>query len=194
MKNNQQVVGSHAARLEQVTTSKLLGHRSSKQAGFGALEVMIALGVGIFAIVAAYGWYTKFTSAQNNDTELSNISSLTTNTKQIKTSSGYGPTGTDLVAILLRNSGVPESMQKSGGAIFNSFGGAVTITSTGTGYTLTYNGVPASNCIFLASKSANGDTQTLRINGGAAITGEVTAGDASTSCSAATNTLAWSSR
>lgn len=171
-----------------------IGRRLPKQGGFGALEVMIAIFVGIFAVIGAIAWNSKLTNTANNNDELQNVSSLITNTRQLKTQSGYGATGTDLIPVLLSGDGIPENMQKSGTAVFNVWGGAVTNISTGTGYTLSYAAVPDANCIFLASKSANSNAQTVRINGGSAIVGEVTAIAASAACTGGTNSLTWSGR
>ncbi|MGU9854418.1 type 4 pilus major pilin [Pseudomonas koreensis] len=171
-----------------------LGRRSPKQGGFGALEVMIAIAVGIFAIIGAIAWYSKLTNTSNNNEELQNVSSLITNTRQLKTQSGYGPTGTNLIPVLIAGEGIPENMQKSGSTVSNLWGGAVTNVSTGSGYNMTYAGVPDSNCIFLATKSANSNSLTIRINGGTAITGEVTSIAATSACTSGTNTLSWSGR
>lgn len=181
---------------ENVCASKktLLGLRSSKQAGFGALETMIAIVVGLVTVLGAVAWYSKLTNTANNNSEIENVSSLITNTRQLKTSSGFGASGTDLIPILVKNEGIPETMQKTTTTVFNVWGGAVTNVSTGTGYTLTYAAVPESNCIFLATKSTNSKSLSLRINGGTAIVGEVTAIAANTACSGASNTLAWSGR
>lgn len=174
--------------------ARKLGHRSSKQGGFGALEVMIAIAVGIFAIIGAINWYSKLTNTSNNNEELQNVSSLITNTRQLKTQSGYGPTGTNLIPVLIAGEGIPETMQKSGSTVSNLWGGAVTNVSTGSGYNMTYAGVPDSNCIFLATKSTNSNSLTIRINGGTAITGEVTSIAATSACTSGSNTLSWSGR
>lgn len=166
----------------------------SKQGGFGALEVMIALMIGAIVIIGAVVWYPKLTNNSNNGDELSNISSLLTNTRQLKTSSGYGGSGVSLIPTLLNAGGIPDNMQKSGNAVFNAWDGAVTIQSTGTGYTMTYAGLPAQNCIFLATKASNSSSISTSINGGAANTGEITAVVASAACTGATNTLTWAGR
>lgn len=174
--------------------ARKLGRRSPKQGGFGALEVMIAIVMGIFAVIGAIAWYSKLTNTSNNNEELQNISSIITNTRQVKTQSGYGPTGTNLIPVLIAGEGIPENMQKSGSTVSNLWGGAVTNVSTGSGYNMTYAGVPDSNCIFLATKSANSNSLTIRINGGTAITGEVTSIAATSACTSGTNTLSWSGR
>lgn len=172
-------------------TKPFIKHQAPSQNGFGALEVMIALMIGAIVIIGAVVWYPKLTNNSNNGNELENVSSLLTNTRQLKTASGYGAANTDLIPTLLNGGGIPDNMQKSGGAVFNSWDGAVTIKSTGTGYTLTYSGLPPQNCIFLATKASNSSTVTTSINGGAATPGEITAVTASAACSGATNTVTW---
>lgn len=165
-----------------------------KQRGASAIELVVYLFVAMLILIAAMVWFNKLTTNANNQGELENITSLLASTRTLKTSSGYGASNTDLLPVLIKGEAVPDSMQKSGNAVFNVWGGAVTVVSTGTGYTLTYAGVPASNCTFLAAKSPKSSASSLSINGGTASTGEVTATAADTACSTDSNTLAWSGR
>lgn len=166
----------------------------SKQTGFGALEVMIALMIGALVIIGAVAWYQKLTTSQNNSDELSNLSSLTTNIRQLRTISGYGTSGVNLVPILINAGGIPDNMTVTAGVPYNAFGGAVSIQSTGLGFTITYAGLPAENCIFLATKGASSNTTQTKINGGGLVTGEISASAASTGCSTASNSVAWTAR
>jgi len=165
-----------------------------KQRGASAIELVVYLFVAMLILIAAMVWFNKLTTNANNQGELENVTSLLASTRTLKTSSGYGAANTNLLPVLVKAEAVPDSMQKSGNTVFNVWGGAVTVVSTGTGYTLTYAGVPASNCTFLAAKSPKSTTSSLSINGGAGSTAEVTSTAADTACSAATNTLAWSGR
>jgi type II secretory pathway pseudopilin PulG len=174
--------------------SKFVMQPRAKQEGFGALEVMIALMVSALVIIGAVLWYPKLVYNRNNSNELENLSSLTTNTRQLKTSSGYGASGANLVPALIASGGVPDGMQQSGGAVFNVWGGGVTAVSTGTGYTITYAGMPIRNCIFLATNGASSSAITTSLNGGTAITGEVTSAAATAGCTSATNSISWSGR
>jgi type II secretory pathway pseudopilin PulG len=164
------------------------------QLGFGALEVMIALVIGAIVILGAVFWYPKLMNSSNNGDELQNVSTLVSNTRQLKTASGYGATGTNLVPTLITAGGIPDGMQKTATTVFNAWDGAVTIASTGTGFSLTYAGVPAENCVFLATKGAGSSSLSTKLNSGSAITGEVTAAAASAGCSTATNSITWSGR
>lgn len=166
----------------------------SRQRGIGVIELMVILFVGVLIIIAGMAWWTKLTNTQTNQAELENVTSLVASVRMLKTASGYGASGTNLIPVLINGAGVPDSMQKTSSAVYNSWGGAVTAVSTGMGYTLTYAGVPAANCSFLASKAINSSSQSLSMNGGTAITGEVTAAAADSGCSSSSNTLAWSGR
>ncbi|WP_324729564.1 type 4 pilus major pilin, partial [Pseudomonas chlororaphis] len=154
-----------------IGNTQRLGRRSAKQGGFGALEVMIAIVIGIIVLIGATAWNSKLTNTANNNNEFENVQSLISSTRQFKTSSGYGTSGANLIPNLITAEGIPETMQKTSNSVFNAWGGAVTNTSTGTGFTLTYAGVPDSNCIFLATKLGNSNAISVRINGGAAIVG-----------------------
>lgn len=172
-----------------------LGHlKGNKQAGFGALEVMLALGVGLLVVIGAIAWKSKLDNSGNNQAEVENIASLISNIKQLKTASGYGASETDLIPLLISSEGVPGNMAKTASTVNNTWGGSVSLSSTGSGYTLTYAGVPTANCVFLSTQANNGNGMSLRINGGAAITGEVTSAAAGAACSSASNSLAWSGR
>lgn len=168
--------------------------RRLKQGGFGALEIFVALGIGILAVLGALAWKSKLDNSSNNQVESENIASLIANTKQLKTASGYGASSTNLVPLLINFEGVPGNMSKSGVTITNVWGGSVTLISTGAGFTLTYADVPTANCIFLATQASPGYGSTLRINGGSAMTGEVTSSVANAACTSSTNSLAWSGR
>lgn len=172
----------------------MIKRKGNKEAGFGALEVLVALGVGLLIVVAGIGWKSKLDNTSNNQNEVENIASLISNTKQLKTASGYGTSGVNLIPLLINVEGVPLAMSKTATTVVNAWGGNVTLTSTGAGYTLTYAGVPAANCVFLATQANNGNGMSLKINGGTAVTGEVTSTVANTSCSTSSNSLAWSGR
>ncbi|MFD2274656.1 type 4 pilus major pilin [Undibacterium arcticum] len=85
-----------------------------------------------------------------------------------------------------------KNMSVVTGVPYNLYGGTVQVVSNGPNYTITQNSVTASGCIKLATKVSRGGTfATTKINANTAIVGEVTAAVAGTQCSAATNTIAW---
>jgi Tfp pilus assembly protein PilW len=164
-----------------------------KQKGFGALEVMIALLIGVIVVVGAIVWYSKLRGAADKSTELENFSSLVSNVRLLRANSGYGASGADLVPVLINSDGVPGNMAISGTTISNSYGG-VTIVSTGLGFTITFAGMPSADCIFLATKAAGSSSISTKMNSGTAITGEVSSSQANTGCSGSTNSIAWTTR
>lgn len=169
-------------------------HIKARQAGFGALEVMIALIIGSLVIIGAVRWYQDLDTKSKNSDELTNLSSLTTNIRQMRTASGYGTSGTNLVPVLSNAGGIPDTMEYASNVLYNAWGGAVSVLSNGQTFTITYNGLPAENCIFLASKAGSSSSQQTRINSGTAITGEVTAIQASSGCNTDSNSVAWTVR
>ncbi|HBN8268386.1 TPA: pilus assembly protein PilX [Pseudomonas aeruginosa] len=167
---------------------------AKKQAGFGAIEMIVVLiiVIGLLAL-AASRWDTLFGSNEAAE-EISNVNMLMAGTKNLKTSSGYGASGTNLVPALIKAGAVPKNMTVTSGALYNTWGGAVTVVSTGTGFTVASAAVPEGVCLTLATKLARGGVYSTKINSGTAIVGEVTQAAATTGCSSATsNSLTWAS-
>lgn len=161
-----------------------------QQRGFLAIDgifwlMLIAIAIGFIVL---QGW--RMYSSSDVAIEQSNITSLITNTKKLKGSSGYGPTGQDLVPALI-NLDAAGSMGVSGTSLVNQWNGAVTVVSNGLTFTLTESNVPKSACITLATKVVRDRQTSTSINGGAATTGEVLATAASSGCSSDANSIAW---
>ncbi|WP_158547280.1 MULTISPECIES: type 4 pilus major pilin [unclassified Pseudomonas] len=172
----------------------LLGERMRKQRGASGIEMVVVIFVGLLILLAGMVWWPKLTGSQKNSSELENITTIQTNILTLKTASGFGPSGSNLIPSLITSDGIPTSMQKTSTTVFNSWGGAVTAVSTGMGYTNSVAAVPDSSCIFLATKVALTNAMTLKINGGSALSGEVDSITATSACNAGSNTLAWSGR
>lgn len=165
-----------------------------RQMGFTAIELMVVLivGVGIYAL--STGKISMLFSSSEMAEESGNISVLSANVRTLKTTSGYGAAGTNLTASLVAVNGVPKNMSVISGVIYNTWGGTVVPASTGAGYTISYSSVPVEGCVKLATKISTGGTfSSTSINGGGAITGEVTTAVATTQCSSTTNTVAFTS-
>jgi len=166
-----------------------------KQAGFTAIELIVVLIVGLGIIALAAGKMDQLFGNSNLSEELSNVNSIFANARSLKTSSGYGTSGTDLTAQLVAINGVPRNMSVVSGVMYNLWGGSVPVVSTGSGFTVTSNTVPQDACIKASTKISKGGTfSTIKINANTAITGEVTSAVATTQCNSATaNTLVYSS-
>lgn len=168
--------------------------RQKKQQGFLSIEVIIVLVVILGLLALGASKMDMLRSGSDTTEEMSNIQALYASTKTLKSSTGYGASGTDLAALLVTYKGVPKNMAVSGSVISNLFGGTVPILSTGTGFTITENSVPPEDCIKLAPKiSRSGSFTTTQINANAAVTGEVTPAVAGTQCTGSTNTLTFTS-
>ncbi|HEJ1468151.1 TPA: type 4 pilus major pilin [Pseudomonas aeruginosa] len=168
--------------------------RAKKQAGFGAIEMIVVLiiVIGLLAL-AASRWDTLFGSNEAAE-EISNVNMLMAGAKNLKTSSGYGAANTNLVPALIKAGAVPRNMTVTSNAIYNTYGGAVTVVSTGTGFTVTSAAIPEGVCMTLATKLARGGVYSTKINTGGVIVGEVTQAAATSGCSSATsNTITWAS-
>ena len=167
---------------------------AKNQAGFGAIEMIVVLIIVISLLaLAASRWDTLFGSNESAE-EISNINMLMAGTKNLKTSSGYGSSGTSLVSSLIKAGAVPKNMTVTSGAIYNTWGGAVTVVSTGTGFTVSSSAIPEGVCMTLATKLARGGVYSTKLNSGTAIIGEVTQAAATSGCSSATsNSITWAS-
>ncbi|MFC3111430.1 type 4 pilus major pilin [Undibacterium arcticum] len=164
----------------------------NQQYGFLSIEVIIVLIVVLTLLALGASKMDILTGNSDTTEELSNVQTLFANTKGLKSTSGYGASGTDLVPTLVSNQSIPKNMSVVTGVPYNLYGGTVQVVSNGPNYTITQNSVTASGCIKLATKVSRGGTfATTKINANTAIVGEVTAAVAGTQCSAATNTIAW---
>lgn len=162
------------------------------QKGFTALELIVVLIVGLGIIALAASKMDMMFGGSNLSEEVGNVNTLLSNAKSLKTSSGYGTSGTNLVPSLINANGIPKNMVVTGGIPYNVWGGAVTILSTGPGFTIGYTNVPQDACIKLATKSNRGGTfATIKVGAAAAVTGEYTTAQATTDCSGATNSITW---
>lgn len=160
--------------------------------GFTLIELVIGLVVGIIIIAGAIAGISNLTRKNDVSQDIQGIAALQTNTKALRGNGGYGTSGTNLVPTLIAMEAVPKSLTVNANAITNAWDGAVTVTSTGSGYAITSNGIPKSACIEEASKLSRG-AMTTKIGAAAAVSGEVTTVTATTSCASDSNTIVWTS-
>lgn len=152
------------------------------------LFVLICLAIGIG--YALYNGGALFSSSDVSN-EQSNIGQLMANTRKLKGSNGYGTSGTNLVDQLIASKGLPN-MNVSGGTLYNAWNGTVSVTSGGMTFILTENGLPSDACMTLATKLSRGPKVSTSINGGSAVSGEVSSAVAAAGCTDSDeNTVAW---
>lgn len=163
----------------------------------GALTFMETMGVLIVGAIvlaaAAAGLYALF-SAQSQSDELNAVSTIITNVRDLRTTTGYGTPGSDLMQNMIKIGGIPKSMGIVGGVPVNSYNQQVTLVvdGTGNGWVLTDPGLPQEDCNRIAKKmSVAKSVNTTSINGGATISGEVTPAVAAAQCTGTANSIAW---
>lgn len=168
----------------------------SKQSQIGALSA-IELGICLIVVAVFFGLAAANGSKLWGDTEstseISNVSSMVSQARGLKSVNGYGTAGTSLLPQLDAINALPKNMPYSTGTLTNAWGGNVTLVSTGSGFTLTYNSVPKANCIEMAMKVSKSGSLTTKAGTGAAILGPLTSAEATTGCAAATNTVSFTS-
>ncbi|QOY72447.1 pilus assembly protein PilX [Pseudomonas sp. OST1909] len=152
---------------------------------FWLMLIAVALGFIVFMGYRTFG-------SSDVTIEQSNLGTLLSNTKRLKSTTGYATAGTNLAPSLI-NLEATGGMSINGNALSNRWNGAVTVTSNGMTFTITESNLPKNACITLASNMAKDKQTTTAINGGTANAGEITAVAAATSCSSDANTIAWTS-
>jgi len=164
---------------------------SHRQGGFIDLSMLFVLIV--IAIGIGYAIYNGGSLLGSSDVsnEQSNIGQLIANTRKLKSSNGYGTSGTSLVPQLVTSKGLPN-MSVSGSTLYNAWNGSVTVASGGMTFILTENGIPGDACMTLATKISRGQKVSTSINGGSSSTGEVSSATAAASCTDTNNnSIAW---
>ena len=170
----------------------MMTNARSNQRGFLSLDgmfwlMLIAVALGFIVFMG----YRTFGSSDVT-IEQSNLGTLLSNAKRLKSTTGYATAGTNLAQSLI-NLEATGGMSINGTTLSNRWNGAVTVVSNGMTFTITESNLPKTACITLASNMAKDKQTTTAINGGTAVAGEITAVAAATSCSSDANTIAWTS-
>ncbi|NWJ78855.1 DUF3309 family protein [Enterobacter sp. SECR19-1250] len=166
--------------------------------GWGFLEQGGVGLVVLFVIAIVLAGYFLLKGRVNVGSESSNIQTIITSTQNLmKGSDGYTfSSGEKMMGSLIQMGAVPRSMTVRGtpssgtATLYNTWGGAVTLAPVATsgftnGFTLTYERVPQSECIQLAtqlSKAAIANAITL--NSTSHADGKVSTEEASAQCTA----------
>ncbi|EKT0321310.1 type 4 pilus major pilin [Enterobacter hormaechei] len=145
---------------------------------------LVIIGIVLAAGIVAY--FKIFAT-----TEVTLVSTLVNETRQLRSSGGYGTT--DYSAALIASGAVPGNVTVSNGQIFNRAGGVVTVKGNGVGFTVTDTLLSSKECIKLAQGVGTSDMASTKINN-QTITGEVTAAAATTACTGATNTVVFTTK
>lgn len=133
------------------------------------------LGIAALATVVTLGVYA-FTKP-NMIKDVSNITTIMTETRNMRSSTGYG-TGDYTQALI---SSLGKSINSSGGKMYNSAGGEITVVGAGNGFTVITRKLDKASCIKHAQELSGGDVGKTDING-TVVSGEVTVPQAQQSC------------
>jgi len=168
--------------------------RKSRQGGYSLVELGIVLLIiaVILAVVIGKSYFAKSTAnAQTEQSTLVQIIGATPNFKgSYGTPGSYGAAGTNLVGSLVTGKVIPPNYSTTATTITNSWGGAITLVSTGPGFTLTDAGLPDDICLSIVSainnSGGNNGSITTKING-AAFT------NATTQCTGGSDSISFTS-
>ncbi|AXA94833.1 pilus assembly protein [Massilia sp. YMA4] len=170
------------------TVKRPVGAR--RQRGASLLEAIAYLGVAAVVVLGAVSLLNgAFGSAKSNQINEEAVA-LRTAVRKLYMGQAY-PVENLIPSLLLANA-VPATLARgaAAGTLSNSWGGAVTVTGTASGFTITYNAVPQDVCINMIS-GASGWTSVAQ-GQRSLTTFPVTVANATTLCSitaAAGNTV-----
>lgn len=156
------------------------------------IGTLIKLGVALFLVAVAvvigvrtFGSSEVVAEQQRLSTIVSNIKTLYANT----------PTYDGLTTTVAINAGVFPSDMVSGTTVRNRWKGNVTVSSTATTFTITYNNVPKDACIQLVSNFKDSNLTQVVVNGTALATVPPSPAEASGACTSdRSNTIDWTFR
>ncbi|MDO7931593.1 type 4 pilus major pilin [Xanthomonas euvesicatoria pv. eucalypti] len=161
------------------------------QAGVSLVELVIGMVILGAIVIAILGVARGARGSSKVQTEGQNYNALIECTRNMKSAGTYGASGTNLMPAAINRQCVPTTMPVTGTTAANQFGGAVTLVSTGTGFTLTTAAIPQEVCSGLATDLSQSGAYSTKINSGTAITGPVSVASADAGCNATANTVAW---
>ncbi len=168
--------------------------KASKQRGATIIEMVVFIALGLIILGVAAAIIAKGMDSSDIGVDTENVNQLLINAKDVRDVSGYGAAGTNMVPTMVAANGIPSNMTITGGIPYNQWNSAITIVSTGLGFTLSAGSIPMDACIKEATKLSRPGTLSTAIDGGAAIVGQVSNAVATAQCTTASaNTLAFTS-
>lgn len=150
-----------------------------------SLGIMLVLIAAVMALV--YLGYSKFYATN----EVTVISNLINETKNMRASSGYGTS--DYNQALINAGALPSTVAYSGSTINNRSGGTITVKGAGVGFTVTDTMLSNKDCINLSQKLGTSEMASTKINS-QSFTGEVTAVMATSACTTDSNTVVFTTK
>lgn len=151
----------------------------------GVTDETIAKTLGFLFLAAVVIAGTVLTYKIGSATTVSAISTLLNETKGLRISTGYG--AGDLVPALIRSKAVQKGLKIDGDKLLNASNGPVTVTGNGMTFTLESSRIKDEECMKLATTLSGTDIESMKINGGAPVTGEMSPAQAAVQCNAGKN-------
>lgn len=154
-----------------------------KQHGASLLEGIAYLGIAALVVLGAVSLLTGASASAKANQTKEELVALRTAVKKLYAGQAYPSANpTSLTGQLTAARAVPSTLQVSGNAITNSWGGAVTVDgTTPTTFTIVYNNVPQDVCVNALS-GLTGWTSVRAAQGQPVVTFPMTTADATTIC------------
>ena len=166
-----------------------------RQSGLTLIELLAAIIISLVLVVGSFALWQVANRGSSQNQAMQDLLAVTSGVRSLYNGQpNYGVAGTDFTATA-QTAGVFPSNMVSGGAVADAWGGAAKTVSTGTGFTIEFDGVPPESCIKMAS--AGGSTWSGVAINGAAQALPVTVAAATAACNlagsgpGAGNTIVW---
>lgn len=108
------------------------------------------------------------------------MSTLLSETRSFRTSSGYGTA--DLTPALIRAKAIQKGLKIDGDKLYNPTNGPVTVTGAGMTFSMVTSKVKDDDCMKLVTTLSSADIESIKVNSGTANTGEVSSAVAAQQC------------
>lgn len=154
-----------------------------RQRGASLLEGIAYLGIAAIVVLGAVSLLTNaFGNAQTNRV-VEELTSIRTTIKKLHMGQAAGYGAGDITEDLIAARVFPATLSINGTTVRNGWNGTVTVTGATSTFTVTYSGVPQTDCINLLS-GATGWTEVVQSSGTSTTIADfpVTLADATAAC------------
>jgi hypothetical protein len=167
-----------------------LRRRYRRQYGASLLEGLAYLAVAAIVIVGAIAMLGSALTSANSNRVAEELSTIKIGTEKLFMGqvNGYGTAS--LNPVLIAAGVFPATLSTSGGTVTDEWGGTVTVTGTGSAFTVAYTKVPVDVCV--SALTAGGTWASVAVGSGTALPYPVSPTTASQSCTDAA-TITWTS-
>ncbi|PKC36297.1 conjugal transfer protein [Pantoea ananatis 15320] len=154
-------------------------------------DLLSSQGVNILVIAVVMALAGLAYYMFNTTTEVSLLSTVMNETRNLRSSDGYGTD--DYIPAIIKGGNIAKSYTVTNGHIYNKYGGLVTSNGNGVGFIVSDTQLPQGQCLKIAKALGTADLLSTQINS-TTFTGEVTGADAASACVDGNNTLTFTTR